>query len=48
MRKEINYKGKNERKKKTVKNTNVWRLNGMLLSNKRITEEIKKYIKKST
>ena len=39
MRLEINY-----RKKKTVKSTNTWRLKSALLSNKEITEEIKKYI----
>ena len=38
---EINY-----RKKKTVKNTNTWRLNNMLLNNQEITEEIKDKIKK--
>ena len=27
--------------KKTIKNTNIWRLNNMLLNNKQITEEIK-------
>ena len=41
MRLEINYK-----KKKTVKNTNTWRLNNMLLNNQWITEEIKKRNKK--
>ena len=40
MRLEINYR------KKTVKNTNTWRLNNMLLNNQRITEEIKEEIKK--
>ena len=40
MRLEINYK------KKTVKNTNPWRLNNMLLNNQWITEEIKEEIKK--
>ena len=30
--------------KKTVKNTNTWRLNTVLLSNQEITEEIKKYL----
>ena len=40
MRLEINYK------KKTVKNTNTWRLNSMLLNKQRITEEIKVEIKK--
>ena len=29
------------RKKKTVKNTNIWRLKNMLLYNQQITEEIK-------
>ena len=32
----------NYRKKKTIKNSNRWRLNNMLLSNQQITEEIKK------
>ena len=41
MRLEINHK-----KKKTVKNTNRWRLNNMLLNNQWITEEIKEEIKK--
>ena len=27
--------------KKTMKNTNIWRLNNMLLNNQQITEEIK-------
>ena len=40
MRLEINYK-----KKKAAKNTNVWRLNNMLLNNKLLTEEIKEEIK---
>ena len=35
IRLEINYK------KITVKNTNTWRLNNMLLNNQEITEEIK-------
>ena len=30
--------------KKTVKNTNIWKLNNMLLNNQEITEEIKKYL----
>ena len=30
---------------KTIKNTNIWRLNNMLLNNQQITEEIKKEIK---
>ena len=34
-----------KKKKKTIKNTNIWRLNQMLLNNKQITEEIKKEIK---
>ena len=33
-------------RKKTVKNTNTWRLNNMLLNNQEITEEIKEIIKK--
>ena len=32
-------------KKKTIKNTNIWRLNNTLLNNQQITEEIKKEIK---
>ena len=31
--------------KKTIKNTNIWRLNNMLLNNQQIMEEIKKEIK---
>ena len=42
MRLEINYR----KKKKTVKNTNTWRLNSALLNNQEITEEIKEEIKK--
>ena len=37
MRLDINYR------KKTVKNTNTWRLNNTLLNDQEITEEIKKY-----
>ena len=40
MRLDINYR------KKSVKNTNTWRLNNMLLNNQEITEEIKEEIKK--
>ena len=40
MRLEINYRGK------SVKNTNTWRLNNVLLNNQKITEEIKEDIKK--
>ena len=36
----INYK------KKTVRNTNTWRLNNMFLNNQQVTEEIKRDIKK--
>ena len=32
-------------KTKTIKNTNIWRLNNMLLNNQQLTEEIKKEIK---
>ena len=32
-------------KKKTIKNTNIWRLNNTLLNKQQITEEIKKEIK---
>ena len=38
MRLDINYR------KKSVKNTNTWRLNNIPLSNQEITEEIKKYL----
>ena len=40
VRLDVNY-----REKKTIKNSNIWRLNNMLLSNQQITEEIKKEIK---
>ena len=40
MRLETNYR------KKTVKNTNTWMLNSVLLNNQEITEEIKEEIKK--
>ena len=40
MRLEIHY-----REKKTVKYTNTWNLNRVLLNNQEITEEIKKEIK---
>ena len=40
MRLDINYR------KKTVKNTNIWRLNNTLLNKQEITEEIKEEIKK--
>ena len=40
MRLNINYR------KKTIKNTNTWRLNKMLLNNQEITEEMKEEIKK--
>ena len=40
MRLHINYR------KKSVKNTNTWRLNNTLLNNQEITEEIKEEIKK--
>ena len=38
MRLDINYR------KKSVKNTNRWRLNNSLRDNQEITEEIKKYL----
>ena len=34
-----------QQQQQTAKNTNIWRLNNMLLSNQQITEEIKKEIK---
>ena len=40
MRLDINYK------KKTVRNTNTWRLNNTILNNQQVTEEIKREIKK--
>ena len=40
MRLDINYK-----EKKTVRNTNTWRLNKTFLNNQYITEEIKREIK---
>ena len=40
MRLDINYK------KKTVRNTNTWRLNNAFLNNQQVTEEIKREIKK--
>ena len=40
MRLDINYR------KKSVRNTNTWRLNNTLLNNEEITEEIKGEIKK--
>ena len=41
LRLDINYK-----KKKTVKNTNKWRLDNTFLNNQQVTEEIKREIKK--
>ena len=41
MRLDINYK-----KKKTVRNTNTWRLNNTFLNNQQVTKEIKRAIKK--
>ena len=41
MRLDINYK-----EKKTIRNTNTWRLNNMLLNNQQVTAEIKREIKK--
>ena len=40
MRLDINYK------KKTVRNTHIWRVNNMFLNNQQVTEEIKREIKK--
>ena len=40
MRLGINYK------KKTVRNTNTWRLNNTFLNNQQVTEEVKREIKK--
>ena len=41
MRLDINYK-----EKKTVRNTNTWRLNNTFLNNQQVTEEIKRGKKK--
>ena len=41
VRLDVNYR----KKKKTIKNTNIWKLNNMLLNNQQITEEITKEIK---
>ena len=40
MRQDINYR------KRSVKNTNTWRLNNTVFNNQEITEEIKEEIKK--
>ena len=40
MRLDINYK------KKTIRNTNIWRLNNMFLNSQQVTEEIKREIKR--
>ena len=40
VRLDVNYK-----EKRTIKNTNIWRLNNTLLNNQQITEKIKKEIK---
>ena len=39
VRLDLNYR------RKTIKNSNIWRLNNTLLSNQQITKEIKKEIK---
>ena len=39
VRLDLNYK------RKTIKNSNIWRLNNTLLNNQQITEEIKKETK---
>ena len=39
VRLDVNYR------RKTIKNSNIWRLNNTLLNNQQITEEIKKEIK---
>ena len=38
VRLDVNYR------RKSIKNSNIWRLNNMLLNNEQITEEIKKCI----
>ena len=42
MRLDFNYK------KKSVRNTNTWRLNNMFLNKQQVTEEIKREMKKSS
>ena len=42
------YEIRNKLQGKTIKNTNTWRLNNMLLNNQEITEEIKEEIPKKT
>ena len=42
MRLDINYK----KKKKTVRNTNTWKLNNMFLNHQQVTKEVKREIKK--
>ena len=42
MRLDINYRGE----KKTVRNTNTWRLSNTFLNSQQVTEEIKREIKK--
>ena len=39
LRLDLNYR------RKTIKNSNIWRLNNTLLNNQQITEELKKEIK---
>ena len=39
VRLDVNYR------RKTITNSNIWRLNNMLLNNQQVTEEIKKEIK---
>ena len=39
VRLDLNYR------RKTIRNSNIWRLNNMLLNNQQITEEIKREIK---
>ena len=43
MRQDVSYKEK--KKKKPVRNTNIWRLNNTFLNNQQVTEEIKREIK---
>ena len=40
------YETKYQLQKKTVRNTNTWRLNNTFLNNQQVTEEIKREIKK--
>ena len=46
MRLDVNYKKGRKKERKTVRNTNTWRLNNTFLNNQQVTKEIKREIKK--